>query len=108
MEPTCLLRLLTGQGRATSHNDWTKALPEEAGPANAVRMVLLGDDRLALFGAQPRHSVGIESVGNFRWVEPDEPPDPQEWHPPLVHQPADMAPGHAEPLGELVHGQKLR
>ena len=41
-----------GQGRATSHNDWTKALPEEAGPANAVHTVVLDGDCLVLFGAR--------------------------------------------------------
>ena len=50
--PTCLLRLLTGQGRATSHNDWTRAMPEEAGPANAVYTVVLGDDGALCYSAR--------------------------------------------------------
>ncbi len=36
----------------------------------------------------------------------DKPTDPQERHPSLVHQAPQVAPGHPEPLGELVHGQQ--
>ena len=54
------------------------------------------------------HATGGEPSHYLGRVEPDEPADPQERHSSIGDQTPDMAGGHPEPLGELVHGQQLR
>jgi hypothetical protein len=54
-----------------------------------------------------RMAAQVEPVGDLCWVEADELADLQVRDAPLGDEPADMAGGDAELLGELVDGEEV-